>query len=291
MVNVISVSGGKDSTAIALLAMERGVENCRFVFCDTGNECSETYDYIEYLKTFFPIETLKADFAKKIAIRRKKLLETGQEARAKATVASGNPFYDLAMLKGRFPSAMARFCTTELKVNVIKQFIADILSTGEDVDNWSGVRAEESPKRAKLTEREFFFADSQSGAESWHFRPILKWPSQDCFSIMKRHGVKPNPLYLKGFSRVGCFPCINCRKSELREIATQFPEEIDRIREWEASIAPALKRGQSSFFPITQGRVTIDDWVDWSMTSRGGKQLPLALEDTTTCRSVYGLCE
>lgn len=35
-INVISVSGGKDSTAMLLLAIERGTENIRPVFCDTG---------------------------------------------------------------------------------------------------------------------------------------------------------------------------------------------------------------------------------------------------------------
>lgn len=48
-VNVISVSGGKDSTAMLLLAIERGTENIRPVFCDTGNEHPLTYDYVRYL--------------------------------------------------------------------------------------------------------------------------------------------------------------------------------------------------------------------------------------------------
>lgn len=39
--NVVSMSGGKDSTAMALLAIERGVENLHLVFADTGHELCE----------------------------------------------------------------------------------------------------------------------------------------------------------------------------------------------------------------------------------------------------------
>jgi tRNA(Ile)-lysidine synthase TilS/MesJ len=37
--NVISVSGGKDSTALLLLAIERQPENLSAVFADTGKKC------------------------------------------------------------------------------------------------------------------------------------------------------------------------------------------------------------------------------------------------------------
>ena len=188
-------------------------------------------------------------------------------------------------------SIIARFCTEELKVKPIKELVSRILATGEDVENWSGVRAEESPKRAKLPEREIFFANESTGAEAWHYRPILKWSVNDCFEIMKRHGVKPNPLYKMGFARVGCFPCVNCRKAELRLIAEQFPEHIRRIKVWESIVSDASKRGKSTFFPIENSRDGILDWVEWAKTDRGGKQFMLDLEETTTCKSVYGLCE
>ena len=51
ILHVVSLSGGKDSTATALVAIElHGRENCRFVFADTGNEHEATYEYaLEYL--------------------------------------------------------------------------------------------------------------------------------------------------------------------------------------------------------------------------------------------------
>jgi len=66
--NLISVSGGKDSTAVLLLAIERGVEfDC--VFADTGNEHPDVYEYLGYLesKLGINIQRVKASFERQIA--------------------------------------------------------------------------------------------------------------------------------------------------------------------------------------------------------------------------------
>ena len=45
---IVSVSGGKDSTALYLLAIEHGRPFIP-VFADVGNEAKETYEYIREL--------------------------------------------------------------------------------------------------------------------------------------------------------------------------------------------------------------------------------------------------
>ncbi len=71
---VVSVSGGKDSTETAFRAIDTfGVEHCRFVFADTGNEHEITYDYVRiYLPVVFgaPVDTVRADFSRQIANKR-----------------------------------------------------------------------------------------------------------------------------------------------------------------------------------------------------------------------------
>ena len=54
-------------------------------------------------------------------------------------------------------------------------------------------------------------------------RPIFRWTSQNVIDCILNAGQKPNPLYYKGFSRVGCFPCIMCRKREVLQLMQDEP--------------------------------------------------------------------
>ncbi len=306
--NIISVSGGKDSTALLLLAIERGAENMQAVFADTGNEHQITYDYVEYLNDHvFPIRTVKASFERQIAGKREYVLskwaEKGvpQSAIDRATAAlvtTGNPFLDLCIWKGRFPSTRAAFCSEELKRNpIINEVQRPLLDAGDDVISWQGVRRDESIRRRFLPERELKL--QKNGSELWNYRPILDWTADDCFAMHKKHGVKHNPLYQMGMSRVGCMPCINCRKDEILEISKRFPEVIDRIEQWEGAVKDASKRQASTFFPAPSNdsewsaTQTIRVFVSWSQTSRGGKQFDFLRmdDDGPACSSIYGLCE
>lgn len=70
--NIVSVSGGKDSTATLLVAMAWEVPGLEAVFADTGHEHPATYEYVEYLSeaTGVPIRWVKADFSAQIARKR-----------------------------------------------------------------------------------------------------------------------------------------------------------------------------------------------------------------------------
>lgn len=113
--------------------------------------------------------------------------------------------------------------------------------------------------------------------------------------MMRRHGIDPNPLYKMGMGRVGCMPCVNCRKTELREIANRFPAEINRIEEWERIGRMAGKHSSGTFFPEANGNGSgIRAAVVWSRTAHGGKQFDIFADgehELTTCSSKYGLCE
>ena len=103
--------------------------------------------------------------------------------------------------------------------------------------------------------------------------------------------------------RVGCMPCINCRKGELREISKRFPDQIDLIEEWEELVSNAAKRSSATMLPtvIVAGRGNNDvnhkdhgirATVEWSKTTHGGKQYDImADEPPASCSSIYGLCE
>lgn len=308
---LISVSGGKDSTATLLLALERCREQVVAVFADTGNEHELTLEYLDYLRTALGIiiHTVRADFSREIAGKREYIRENWESdgvpydlvVRALDILEkpSGNPFLDLCLWKGRFPSRRAQFCTQHLKKFPLSKFTTDLMLEGYDVESWQGVRADESPERAKLAECEA----TPEGIKI--VRPILSWSVEEVFAMHKRHGINPNPLYRLGMSRVGCMPCINARKSEVREIAKRFPEHVERIAAWEELVSQAAKRGVATFFNtralggegVENEDVNLEEFgireiVQWSKTKRGGKQLLMDFEgDAPGCSSVYGLCE
>lgn len=71
--HVVSVSGGKDSAATLLIALERfGKDRITPIFCDTGNEHSEVYAYLAYLEQALDIKIvrLRANFDQEIAAKR-----------------------------------------------------------------------------------------------------------------------------------------------------------------------------------------------------------------------------
>ncbi|MEX3625789.1 phosphoadenosine phosphosulfate reductase domain-containing protein [Viridibacillus arvi] len=297
-INVISISGGKDSTAMWLLAIERDIPNLKVVFSDVGHEHPETYDYIDYLeKELGPIIRIKPDFSKQILRKREVVNTKWREEEVpeniinqalEVLVPTGNPFLDLCMWKGRFPSTMARFCTVELKVRpMFDQIYVPIIESGNQVISWQGIRANESLKRSIMTEIE----ETPEGYTI--YRPILDWDVYDVFKQHDKHNIKPNPLYMQGMGRVGCMPCINSRKEELHEIARRFPEEIERVAKWEGIVSKASKRGSATFFTSDHRGHGINDVVDWSKTSYGGVQYDLLklMEEVPTCSSQYGLCE
>lgn len=307
MINLVSVSGGKDSTATLLVAIERDAENLSGVFCDTGNEHEAVYEYIEYLKekTCLHIKTLRQDFSewwwRRRDYVRDKWPEKGvSQADIDRVLAvfekgpTGNPYLDLCIIKGRFPSRKAQFCTQYLKAEPATEYALGLMEGGNELTSWQGVRAEESPNRANLPEHE------DRGGGYYILRPIHKWTAQMVFDKHKEHGIKPNPLYLKGMGRVGCMPCINAKKDEILEISKRFPEHIDRIAEWEMVVGKAAKRLHgATFFPSPGENETafergnIHAVVQWSQTQFGGKKMDMfrLTYDPPACASSYGLCE
>jgi len=202
---VASISGGKDSAAMSLYLAELGIPHER-VFLDTGWEHDLTYEYL-----------------------------TGELARVLGPIkwiAAPRKMEELIRHKGMFPSRLRRFCTQELKVFPMARYLRERMDSGVEVVNAVGIRAAESEARAQLSAWE----ESQTfDCEIW--RPLLSWSEADVIAIHQRHGLRPNPLYLLGASRVGCWPCVYARKSELRLLAETDPKRVVRLRLLEDEIA------------------------------------------------------
>ena len=135
---VASVSGGKDSTALALTLMENEIPHVR-VFADTGFEAPETYRYLDLLRTRLgPIEVVRNEALWRDAL-------PGEEG-----------MLTLIRRKKMFPSRLMRFCTQQLKIFPIRDHLRALQDRGDDVVSAVGVRAEESAARSQMAEWEFW---------------------------------------------------------------------------------------------------------------------------------------
>lgn len=104
-IQICSVSGGKDSTALYCLMVEYFGHEFLPIFSDTGNEHPVTINYISNLHLIAggpEVVIVKADFTEK-------LKKSGKEV-------SGNPFLDMMVWKHRAPSSKAQFCTEWVKL-------------------------------------------------------------------------------------------------------------------------------------------------------------------------------
>ena len=121
---IVSFSGGKDSQACLIQAANKyGADKIEAVFCDTGWEHPDTYQHIS--------NVCKQLDVRLVILRSKKYTD----------------FVDMSIKCSRFPSSQRRFCTSELK---IKPMIDYILSLTEPCLIIQGIRAKESKERAKL---------------------------------------------------------------------------------------------------------------------------------------------
>lgn len=273
---VVNVSGGKDSAAVVLALREAGIAVHSYVFADTGWEHPDTYAHLATIERVLGIAIVRVG------------APGGMVARAET--------------RAGFPSRMQRWCTRELKTQPIARHLAAVAeASGAEPVAVVGNRADESNKRSLQPEVE---PEGRDGVPHLVWRPIRPWTVEDVIRAHLRHGLPMNPLYHRGFSRVGCYPCIFSQKGEMRLLAELNPERIDEIRELEARMTAMraernaetpgrYKHARATFF---QGREpnpapSIDDVVDWSRTSRGGRQLPLLQEPPEGGCYRWGLCE
>lgn len=112
MRHVLGLSGGKDSTALAL-HLKDNVPDIEYFFCDTHKELPETYAYLKKLEILL---------GKKIAFLES---ERGFD-------------HWLSVYGGFLPSPQARWCTKQLKIIPLEKFIGE-----DETISYIAIRADE----------------------------------------------------------------------------------------------------------------------------------------------------
>ena len=227
---LVPVSGGKDSQASALLAIdEAGIDSCTFVFNDTGWDHPLTYKHINYMQDFF-----------------------GKEIHHTSGGKRGKNIIDLIRDVGRFPFGRGNFCTMYLKQYALRDWYKDNLFDGKTrYEFWFGMRQQESVNRAKRyegieTTDIFDMEDLFPNRYGKQLRktidvrlPIVDWSEKEVFDLIEAKGMIRNPLYHEGTNdRVGCYPCMLAGKGVQQAIFTTKigQERLEIIRQLEEEI-------------------------------------------------------
>lgn len=140
--------------------------------------------------------------------------------------------------RGKWPSSSARYCTSDHKRGQVAKIITRLARErgARRVLNCLGMRADESPSRAKLIELERDERLSTTSREVVRWLPIHSMTTAEVWASIKRSGVPHHPAYDLGMPRLSCCFCIFALKAALIVAGRHNPELLDEYVAVEARI-------------------------------------------------------
>jgi hypothetical protein len=191
--HILSLSGGKDSAALAVYMRDR-VPEMEYIFHDTDKELPETYEYLGRLE----------------AILGKQIHKTAPEH-------SFDKWLDV--FGGMIPSNHRRWCTRMLKLKPFEDYIGD-----RKVFNYVGLRADE--------EREGYISHKPNITTIYPFREdgLIK---ADIIRILEESGLGLPTYTNWGRTRSGCYFCFYQQKIEWVRLKQEHPELFEKAKQYE----------------------------------------------------------
>lgn len=164
-----------------------------YFFCDTGKELKETYEYLDKIKV-------------RLGINIEYLSSTR------------NFDHWLEIYDGYLPSPKSRWCTKQLKIAPLEDFIGD-----DEAISYIGIRADEN-------------RDGYISAKP-NIKPVYPFKERgfvkaDIISLLEKEGLGL-PDYYKWRSRSGCFFCFFQRKYEWIMLQEHHPELFEEAVRYE----------------------------------------------------------
>ena len=145
-----------------------------------------------------------------------------------APVSSGKTLLERVEERGLWPSNSARWCTSDFKAGPIqrelRRYLRDRPRFGGRLVNAMGMRAEESPARARKAPWKHNDRMSVAGREVFDWLPVFDLSTEDVFRVIRDAGQSPHWAYAAGMSRLSCSFCILGSRADLRRAAELRPE-------------------------------------------------------------------
>lgn len=154
-----------------------------------------------------------------------------------------------------WPSPQYRQCTSDLKRGPIEREVRRYAKAYgyTSIVNCTGLRAAESPNRAKLETFSRNVHNCIAGREWFDWLPIHAWTTGQVFAAIADAGQQPHPAYAKGNERLSCVFCIMGSKRDLVNGAKHNPELFARYVALEAKTGYTMHASRISLAQIVQG--------------------------------------
>ena len=198
--HLLGISGGKDSAALAVYLRDK-IDDMEYVFCDTGKELKETYEYIDILEAFL----------------NKHITRLPKELPGFSDKYDFDHFLELY---GHFlPSARVRWCTKDLKLKPFEHYIG----TEDTVYNYVGIRSDE---------QRLGYISTKSNVKSIFPFVENNIDKDGVLRILEESGLGL-PKYYEWRSRSGCYFCFYQSKKEWLGLKKHHPDLFELAKGYE----------------------------------------------------------
>jgi len=195
--HIMLLSGGKDSTALALYMKDKHPEReFEYLFCDTHKELPETYEYLARIEAYLGRPVTR--------------LSSGEGERG----------FDhfLKVYGGYLPSPKMRWCTRQLKIEPLEKYVGD-----DPVVMYVGIRADEHRSGYISTKP--------------NIKPVFPFKEDginkaDVFRLLEETGVGI-PSYYEWRSRSGCYFCFFQQRAEWVKLRERHPDLWESAKQYE----------------------------------------------------------
>jgi hypothetical protein len=190
--HILALSGGKDSSALAVY-LKGKIPGMEYVFCDTGKELPETYEYLAKLEAFLgaPIVRLNPD--------------------------RGFDHW-LDVYRNYLPSPRMRWCTRMLKLKPFEKYVGD-----DPVISYVGIRADE--------DREGYISTKPNIRAVFPFKEAGLGHA-DILRLLDEAELGL-PEYYRWRTRSGCYFCFFQRKGEWAGLLREHPDLFEEAKKYE----------------------------------------------------------
>lgn len=211
--HVVSLSGGKDSTAMLLRMIEEKMPIDIILFCDTGLEFPEMYEHLAKVEkdVGIPITVIHSNHTFEYFLTQKEILvKKNQKTESRNYRGYG------------WSAPMNRWCTKELKTIPRERYLKQLAEKYEIIE-YVGIAADEE-----------YRLERKNNKKTNNRHPLVDWgmTEADCLKYCYDRGYDWGGLYEK-FSRVSCWCCPLQPLAELRILYREYPELWAQLVEWD----------------------------------------------------------